>query len=153
MASTRSRGFSLLEVLLALVIFSLAAVVLAGGYLNVLNSYAAIGRGTGENQDIAFARQALLQTADLPTVQKGDEYDTADSQHVKWTAAVEPTNTTDLFTVTFTCTVSSNSMNSETRTVTQTFMLLRPSWSEAASRSTLRKAAADRIAKLQGKTA
>ena len=153
MATTRNRGFSLLEVRLALVIFSLAAVVLAGGYLNVLNSYAAIGRGTGEDQDVAFARQAMLQTADLPTVQKGDDYDTADSQHVKWTATVDPTNTTDLFTVTFTCTVSSNSANSQTRTVTQTFMLLRPTWSEPASRTTLRQSSADRIAKLQGKAA
>ena len=145
----RIRGFSLLEVLLALVIFALAAVVLAAGYLNVINSYTAIGRGNFDSQDVAFARQAVLQQADLAMVQKGDDYETADGKRIKWTAAVEPTTVTDLFTVIFTCTISPSS--GEAKTSEETFMLLRPTWSEPASRTTLRQSATDRIAKAQGK--
>jgi len=50
------RAFTLLEVLAALAIFALTAIVLGSAYLNILNSYAVVGRGTEDAQDIAFAR-------------------------------------------------------------------------------------------------
>ena len=59
--SARSRsGFSLLEVLVALMIFGLAAVVLGSTYVNVLNSYEAVSRGNTRDEDVAFARAQLL---------------------------------------------------------------------------------------------
>jgi general secretion pathway protein I len=159
------RGFSLLEVLIALVVFAVAAVVLGAGYLNILNDYAVIGRGTGEDQDVACAREELLAAADLPTASAGDEYDTDDggptapksgfsgiSRHVAWTAVITPTATTDLFAVAFTCTITSGSTDYPTRTVVQNFMLLRPTWSDPADRTSLRAAAAARISQVQGKT-
>src|SRR5271167_3490094 len=90
-------GFTLLEILVALMIFSLAAVVLGSAYLNILNGYTIVSRGTGEDQDVVFARQELLQQAEFPAAQNGDEYDTADNRHVKWTSVITPTNTADLF--------------------------------------------------------
>ena len=144
-------AFTLLEVLVALVIFSLAAIVLGGAYLNILRGYEVVSRGAGEDPEVAFARQALLTQADLPTAKNGDEYDTADGKHVKWSAVIEPANTTDLFAVTFTCVIASPAAQDQPRTVTQSFMLLRPTWSDPTDRSTLRQNAATRIAKLQGK--
>ena len=164
-SARRRRAFTLLEVMISLVIFAIAAVILGAGYLNILNDYAVIGRGTGEDQDVAFAREELLTQGDLPTAQAGDEYDTDDggptapkngtsgvARHVVWTAQISPTNTTDLFSVLFTCTISSASADVPTRTVTQNFMLLRPTWSDPADRTALRQAAAARIAQVQGKT-
>ena len=145
-------GFSLLEVLLALVIFALAAVVLGAGYLNILNDYSVISRGTGEDQDVSFARQELISQADLPTAQNGDEYDLDQGRHLKWTAQITPTTTTDLFSVEFTCVITSTAPNVAPKTITQNFMLMRPTWSDPADRASLRQAAAQRIAKLQGKT-
>lgn len=145
-------GFSLLEVLVALLILAVAAVVLSAGYLNILNDYAVIHRGSGQDLDVAFAREELLAQADLPTARNGDEYDTDDGRHIKWTADIEPTGTADLFSVTFTCVLTSNSPDTPTRTVNQSFMLLRPTWSDPADRASLRQAAAARIAKLQGKS-
>jgi len=165
MRTRSARGFSLLEVLIALVIFAIAAVVLGAGYLNILNDYAVISRGTGEDQDVAYAREELLTQADLPTASAGDEYDTDDggatapkggtsgiSRHVAWTVVITPTATTDLFSVAFTCTITSGSADYPTRTVTQNFMLLRPTWSDPADRTSLRQAAAARISQVQGKT-
>ena len=165
MRTRPARGFSLLEVLIALVIFAIAAVVLGAGYLNILNDYAVIGRGTGEDQDVAYAREELLTQADLPTASAGDEYDTDDggptapksgtsgiSRHVAWTVVITPTNTTDLFDVAFTCTITSGSPDYPARTVNQHFMLLRPTWSAPADRTSLRQAAAARISQVQGKT-
>lgn len=145
-------AFSLLEVLISLVIFSVAAVVLGSAYLNILNSYAVVSRGSGDEQEVAFARQQLLTQAELVSAQNGEEFDSADGRHVKWTAQVDPTGTADLFSVNFTCIISSSAAGTEAKTVKQSFMLLRPTWSDPTDRAALRQNAASRIAKLQGKS-
>jgi general secretion pathway protein I len=147
---TRS-AFTLIEVLLSLVIFAMTAVVLGGAYVNVLNSYEAAQKANMSDADVSFARSQLLTQADLPTAQAGAEFDDGD-RHVKWTADIEPTDTTDLFTVTFTC-VFSGGAGVEAKTVVETFMLVRPTWSDPTARSTLRSNAASRIATFQGKQA
>ena len=144
-----NRAFTLIEVLVALLIFTLTAVVLGGAYLNVLNSYEVAQRSNVNDNDVTFARSQLLAIADLPTAQAGAEFDDGE-RHVKWTAEIDPADTTDLFTVTFTC-VLTGSGNAPTKTVVETFMLLRPTWSDPSARSTLRQAAASRIAVVQGK--
>jgi prepilin-type N-terminal cleavage/methylation domain-containing protein len=144
---TRS-AFTLIEVLVALLIFTLTAVVLGGAYLNVLNSYEVAQRSNGNDNDVTFARSQLLAMSDLPTAQAGAEFDDGD-RHVKWTAEIDPADTTDLFTVTFTCILTE--ARAPTKTVVENFMLLRPTWSDPSARSTLRAAAASRIAVVQGK--
>lgn len=145
------RGFTLIEVLVALMIFGLTAVVMGAAYLNVLNSYEAAERSNRNEDEVAFARSQLLATPDLQTAVNGAEFDDGD-RHVRWTAEIEPTATTDLFTVTFTCIVSDTGASAP-RTTTETFMLLRPTWSDPTDRTKLRKNAADRIALAQGKQA
>jgi prepilin-type N-terminal cleavage/methylation domain-containing protein len=143
------RGFTLVEVLVALVIFALMAIVLGGAYLNVLNSYEAARRANMSDEDVFFARSQLLSQSDLQTAQNGAEFDDGD-RHVKWTAEIDPEKTTDLFTVTFTCTITDPSEPGP-RNEVETFMLLRPTWSDPTTRSTLRQNAADRIALVQGR--
>jgi general secretion pathway protein I len=145
------RGFTLLEVLVALMIFALTAVVLGGAYVNVLNSYEVARNANVNDEDIYFARSQLLTLSDLQTAENGAEFDDGD-RHVKWTAEIDPANTTDLFTVTFTCTITEPGAAAP-RVVVQTFMLVRPTWSDPTARSALRQAAADRIALVQGKQA
>jgi general secretion pathway protein I len=150
-------GFSLLEVLVALMIFAVAAVMLGSAYMNVLNSYVVMGKGTESLQDIAFARMELLTQPDLTTAQKGDEFDTPVTDpskpkaHVAWTADIEPAGTTDLFNVILTCVVRTDDPTTQPRTVTQSFTLLRPTWSDPTDQTKLRQAATQRIAVLQGR--
>ena len=139
----------MVEVLVALVIFALTAVVLGAAYVNVLNSYEIARKVNTRDQDIDFARAQLLGIADLQTAMTGAEFDD-DDRHIKWTADIEPANTTDLFTVTFTYEVTSPSLPQPQKTV-ETFMLLRPTWSDPAAQSNLRQGAASRIAILQGR--
>jgi general secretion pathway protein I len=145
----RRRGFTLLEVLASLLIFSLTAVVLGGAYLNVLNSYEVAQRSNAYDGDVYYARSQLLAQADLTAAQTGAEFDD-DTRHVKWTAEIDPASTTDLFTVTFTCVITDPSLG-QPKTVVENFMLLRPTWSDPAARSELRQDAANRIALAQGK--
>ena len=117
----------------------------------VLNSYEVARRSNMNDVDVSFARSQLLTIADLPTAQAGAEFDDGPI-HVKWTSDIEPANTTDLYTVTFNCTVTDPSVP-QPRKVVETFMLLRPTWSDPTAQSTLRQDAANRIALVQGRQA
>ena len=144
----RSAGFTLIEVLVSLVIFALAAVVLGMAYVNVLNAYEVARTANARDDAVDFARQQLLIQPDLETAEKGAQFDDGD-RHVTWTAGIDQASTTDLFNVTFTCLVSEGAKSPQ-KTVEQ-FMLLRPTWSDPTVQSKLRADAATRIAKFQGK--
>src|SRR5471030_2806822 len=147
------RAFSLVEVLVALTIFALGAIMLGATYVNVINSYALATRTVQASEDLAFARSLILAQPDITKLQDGGEFDTASGDHAKWSVDIEPTNTADLFTVTFTCELTSANAGEPQKTV-QTFMLLRPTWSiDPAARSQLRQDARNRINEIQGKTA
>jgi general secretion pathway protein I len=147
----RRSGFSLIEVMVALAIFALVAVVLGSAYVNVLNGYEVARNANANDFDIAFARSQLLTQSDLPTAQNGAEFDDGE-RHVKWTAEIDPAGTTDLFTVTFTCSITGRPTD-DPKNVVETFVLLRPTWSDPTAQTTLRAAAAARIAQVQGKAA
>ena len=140
---------------MALVIFTLTAVVLGGAFVNVLSSYELAQRANATDVDVSYARSQLLALSDLQTAENGAEFDDDDGQtirHVKWTAEIDPQDTTDLFSVTFTCTITEPAAARPLKTV-ETFMLLRPTWSDPTTRSTLRGNAASRIALVQGRQA
>lgn len=146
-------GFSLLEVLVALTIFALSAIVLGSAYVNVLNSYAVAGRVAQTHEDLEFARSLVITQPDITKLEDGGEFDGANGRRVKWSAEITPTTTTDVFTVVFTCEIADPAQPQPEKTV-QTFSLLRPTWSiDPAARSLLRQDAKNRIYELQGKTA
>jgi general secretion pathway protein I len=148
MKRARRSGFTMLEVLVALGIFALAAVVLAGAYINVLNGYEVAKRATVSDPDVQFARSQLLEQADVELARQGGEFATPDGRAVRWTATIDPTESADLFLVTFECDIAANATVKEQR-VQQVFRVLRPTWSVATDRATLRAAAKDRILKIQ----
>jgi len=144
------RGFTIIEVLIALAIFAGAAVMLSATYLNVINGYAIIEHEGDYQNEIKFARTTLLTEADLETVEKGGEFEGSGGRHISWKASVEPTQTADLFTVTFECEINAADMKQPMRT-TDTFRLLRPTWSKSEDREKLRSATRTRILELQAK--
>ncbi len=151
--SSTVQAFSLVEVLVALTIFALSAIILGSAYTNVLNAYAVAARSALTNEDVAFARSLVITQPDITKLQDGGAFDSATSgRHVKWSAEITPTTTADLFNVVFTCEVTDTTQSQPDKTV-QTFMLLRPTWSiDPAARSQLRQDVRNRINELQGKT-
>jgi general secretion pathway protein I len=152
-ALRRHRGFTLLEVLVALMIFSMVAVVLGSSYLNILNSYEAVNRGVQIGEDFAFARQLVLTEPDREKLEQGGEFETSGGRRAAWTVEIQSTNLPDLFDVTFTCEINDPTRNEPERVV-QTFRLFRPTWStDAAERGKLKEDVKARIYELQGKEA
>lgn len=142
------RGFTMMEVLIALTIFVGAAVMLGATYLNILNAYAQIEHEGDYRNEIKFARAVLLAEPDFDTAEKGGEFEAANGRRVSWKATIEPTNTADLFKVNFECEINGAELKQAQRT-TESFRLLRPTWSKGEDRDKLRADARTRILKLQ----
>lgn len=151
MRRRRSTGFTLLEVLVSLAIFALAAVMLSAAYLNVLNAYAAAERGTVRDENVQFARSLLLVEPDRKKAEEGDSFEGGGGVRVVWRATIEPTTTADLFQVEFICEVSDPSAREPHKPITERFMLLRPTWSEGVDTAKLRAEARERIVELRPK--
>lgn len=148
MNRTCPSAFTLLEVLVALALFAMAAVVLGTGYVNVLNGYQVARRATVSDPEVQFARAQLLTQADVELARRGGDFTAGDGRAVRWTATVEPTTQADLFAVAFECEIAGHETTSIQK-VREVFRLLRPTWSVATDRATLRAASRDRILKLQ----
>lgn len=123
-----SGAFTLLEVLVALAIFALAAIMLGSAYLNILTSYDAVSRAATVSEDLAFARQQVLVESDRLKLEKGGEFDSVNGRHVRWTAEFELGVMPDVYNVTFTCEISEPGTITPTKS-TERFTLMRPSWS------------------------
>ena len=145
------RGFSLLEVIVALAVFALAAIVLGAAYTNVLTAYEVVQRANQTDEDIRFARAQLLAEPDRDKAEKGGDFIAAGGRPVKWHATIETTTTADLFTVTFVCELADAPIGGR-KVVTEKFTLLRPTWADPVENEKLRQDARDRILALRGRT-
>lgn len=150
-AASPRRAFTLLEVLVALVVFAMAAVVLGSSYLNVLNTYEAAARGMVVNEDFAFARDRVLREPDRQKLEQGGEFEAVGGRRVKWSVEIESTTMPNVFQVAFTCEIA-DPARTEPERRTQTFTVLRPTWvTDTAERDKLKEEVKRRILELQGK--
>ena len=142
-----SRAFTLIEVLIALSIFAMAAVVLGAAYVNVLLSYETAARSTQGDEDVRFARAQLLAIADPKKIEEGGDFDSPGGRRVHWSAQIESTETADLFLVHFLCEINDPAAPDAPK-IAQDFRVLRPTWSDPAERDKLRQDARQRIQEL-----
>lgn len=146
------RAFTVLEVMIAVAVFAMAAIVLGASYMNVLNSYAMIERTGEHDQDMAFARAMVLAEPDRQVVERGADFETPEGRRVSWRATVEPADMPDLFTVAFECEINSPQMKQPVR-LTESFRVLRSTWSKPDERDVLRGKIRERIDKITPKDA
>lgn len=123
------KGFTLIEILLALFIFAVAAVAFSQAFSNTL---LALQRKTAEtvtNDSLRFVRSQIILEPDLEAFEDGDEIETLDTGTARWEADVEPTEIPHLFQVYLTIEFDGND-EIEDWTHEESIYLLRPTWSE-----------------------
>lgn len=145
MSASRRNGFTLIEVLVALAIFAIAAVVLGATYVNLIQAHAAIRDRDVADSDITWARDALLIEPDRATVERGGDVVLPDGRTATWRATVTATNVSDLFDVVLELSAPPPAGSGELVRTSEKLRLLRPTWSTEAERKALRDKAKDRI--------
>lgn len=132
-------AFTLVEVIVALALFAIAATVLAAAYVNVLNATESVKGDQAMEQEIALVRSQVLLEPDRDTVEEGGDVPTAGLGNATWRATVTPSEVVaDLFRIDFEVTMTGADDNPEEHKVAQTLWLLRPDWSEPTEREALR---------------
>jgi general secretion pathway protein I len=144
------RAFSLIEVLVALAIFALAAVGLGAAYSNVLLGRQALKQYDVGAEDMARCRAALLETVNFDDIETGGDVYLPDDRMARWHGKVEATTVSDLFSVTLSAEIQRESGGEYIPMKEETRLLLRPTWSNASDRKLIRDAAKERLLKDRG---
>jgi general secretion pathway protein I len=145
-SSVRSEGgFTLIEVLVSLGIFALAAVVLGTAYVNILTNYQAMRAWTVDKEEVAFARATVLAEPDRKKVEEGGQVALLAGGTLRWTAGIAETSRADLFQVTLDLEITPPPPVAPRREQ-QVFLVLRPTWSDPAGREKLRAAFTEQLA-------
>lgn len=139
-------GFTLIEVLVSLAIFALAAVVLSVAYLNILGSYRTLGSRHEAEENWKLLRAVVLTEADKEKVEQGGRIALPDGAHLNWKGQIEPTDVADLFRLTLEADVTDTGAG-DARQRRQVIHVFRPSWSDPAEREELREITRQRVAR------
>ena len=146
----RRRGFTLIEVLMSLAIFALAAVSLGAAYSNVLLGRLALKQDEQRLDDLARCRAALLETPGFDDVEAGGEIHLPGERTARWKGKIEATAVSDLFAVQLTCEIQAVKDGDYGDEINETRMLLRPTWSIPSDRQKIRDDARQRLEKERG---
>lgn len=144
------RGFTLIEVLVSLAIFALAAVVLSVAYLNIIGSYRTASSHQQSEEDWKLLRAVVLTEADPKKVEEGGRISLPGGRQLTWTAKIEPTEVADLFKLTLEADAPAAG-STEAWKHQQVLHLLRPGWSDPAERDRLREITRQRIVRERAK--
>lgn len=143
---SNSRGFTLIEVLISLAIFAMAAIGLAVAYLNVLSGYQSVARRQEGEEEWKLLRTIILSEPDREKVVAGGQLPLPDNTNLRWSATIESTAVADLFAVTVKSELDAVG-NGDAHPHEEKIFLLRPKWSDPLERNKLRAASQERLAK------
>lgn len=149
-ATARSaRAFTLIEVLVSLAIFALAAVVLSVAYLNVIGSYRTLGSRHEAEEDWKWVRSVVLVEPEREKIEQGGQLSLPDGRQVNWSAEIEQAGVADLFRLTLQV-EAPGSGDQPAWEHKESLHLLRPAWSDPAERDRLRALTKQRVEREQG---
>lgn len=139
----KTRGFTLLEVIVATAVFAMMAAILAGAYVNVLRAYHALA-DTGEREaQLRFARAQFLAEASRDKAEEGLTVTDGETR-VQWQADIQATTVPDLYRCAWSCTMQRPGAPKDDR-VEEVFWLLRPSWAKPDERGPIEQALRERL--------
>jgi len=138
-SSTQS-GFMLIEVLIALAIFGLAAVYLVDGAFVASRTIRLMKDTSAIEQDLLWVRNQIFQETDYEKIEEGGDIQAPSIGEVTWETEVEMTNVLDLYKLKLSLEYEGSSdIGIEPGKRISQMLLLRPSWSNHSDFSTERR--------------
>lgn len=131
-------AFTLVEVLVALAIFALAAAVLASSAANAIRARLDLEEDRARMSDMRLVRQHVLGIGERDELEEGGQLQSVFHDELSWEAEVEPATLLNLFTITLT-------VSFEDEEEVQKLTVLRPGWGEATEMRTWQDALRDRV--------
>jgi general secretion pathway protein I len=125
---TKNKGFTILEVLVAVVIFAGAATVLVASYVNILSNFEASRVKTNFDEELAYVRSEFQIISDIEEATDGREFDMGNGVQGQWYSEIEMTEIPNLFSVNLVADMTDS--EGERQQLNQQFYLLRPTWGE-----------------------
>lgn len=138
-------GFTLIEVLVAILIAGLAFAVLSQAFANTLWSLSLVQAEADTQGSIRFARSQILREPDRETFEDGGELPTLDLGLCTWEAEVEETEILDLFRVQLRMEFENPEGDVQPLVVENVVHVLRPTWSDPVERSQILEEAQERL--------
>ncbi len=145
---SNSKGFTIIEVMLALALFGVAVTTFTASYLNIINALDAIQVDQPYEQDISMIRLAAFSTETVEELEEGGEVFTGSHGEAYWRVEYEPTLVADLFKVWLFVEILDKETD-EMKEVQEIHYLTRPTWSDPVERSDLRADTRDRLLEKQ----
>jgi general secretion pathway protein I len=130
------KGFSLIEVLIALALFAICSNLIASAFINALLARERDPSLTYQDIAINTVRKQLLLEKNLEDAEEGGTLTLLERGQASWTAEIHPTDIIDLFECRFDIELlESDDPNQDT--YSETLYLLRPTWSKFDERASL----------------
>jgi prepilin-type N-terminal cleavage/methylation domain-containing protein len=138
------RGFTLVEVMLAMALFGIAITTFATAYINIISTLGTIQVDQSYEQDLTLIRQRVLVLQTVEELEEGGELFTGSHGEANWRVEYEPTLVADLFQVTLIIEILDREKD-EMKEVVETHYLTRPTWSDPVERSELQADTRERL--------
>lgn len=132
----KKKGFTLVEVLIATLLFAIAAQGLVTTVVNALTAINSVQKDANRDSEERFILRQLLQIEDEEALDEGGEILLPDDSKIYWSAEHDPTNIVDLHKVSFEIRKSGRNA-AESENYTLSIYLLRPWLSESSDREFL----------------
>lgn len=139
-----NRGFTIIEIMLALALFGAAVTTFTVAYLNIINAIAAIQVDQAYEQDMSMIRLDAFSSVSVDDLEEGGEVLTGSHGESYWRVEYYPTLVADLFRVSLLVEIFDKEKD-EMKEVEEVHYLTRPTWSNPVERAELRAETRDRL--------
>jgi prepilin-type N-terminal cleavage/methylation domain-containing protein len=133
----RRKGFSLIEIVMAIAIFAAGVIALTQAFSTAVRSMEMATDYARIERDLAFLRRYVLRAPDREQVEEGGRATALNTGIGEWEVFVEATEVVDLFRVEIAYTLAGGSEADGEVLAGETLWLLRPDWSLPDERSAL----------------
>jgi prepilin-type N-terminal cleavage/methylation domain-containing protein len=139
-----NRGFTIIEVMLALALFGVVVTTFTVAYLNIINAIAAIQVDQAYEQDMSMIRLEAFSSVLVEDLEEGGKVFTGSHGEAYWKCEYESTLVADLFRVSLLVEIFDKEKD-EMKEVEEVHYLTRPTWSDPVERAELRAETRDRL--------